>query len=416
MSSRILTVLGLASLLWAPTVRGDFLESYKQGVNAAEAGDWATVAERMREAVAEQPKSNPRLAKRLYFRRYIPHYYLGRALFEAGDCAGAVRSWASSEEQGVIQRYPEYEDLQQKLAVCSQRKADLEATIAAARAAIQRAEEAARSIEGLPGPALSSLWESGNPSLAQRTAQARRNLISAQERFDPGAQAKAAEGVRKLAERAALGFEGVQRDAEQIRSRLEAERRSAVEDLAPLQAKAKKTLDSLSFLRPYPGRIRNRVARLEGLLAASRSSGPASTVEDLQQLRESIEASIAQLRRETAPPPRELTKAAEALFAADYATVVELLGDASFFGSRTEGHVHLLLSAARFSLWVISGEEDDELLAAASLDALACHEANPNLVPTRKDFSPRFVEFFLDQEPPPEAAPEGEASVDDEGA
>jgi len=398
MKGRLLTILGLVFLLGAPAARADFLDSYKQGLDAVEAADWATVSVRMKEAIADQPNADARVAKRLYFRRYIPHYFLGLALFETGDCPGAVRSWGTSEQQGVIQKYPEYQDLQAKRTVCNQIKADREATIASARATIQRAEEASKTIEGLPGPALSSLWESGDPSLAQRTAQARRNLTSAQESFDPNAEKAAAEAVLKLAERAALGFEGVQRDAEQMRSRLEAERQAAAEDMAPLRAQAQRTLDSIAFLRPYPGRIRGLVERLEGLLAASRSSGPGSTAEDLQRLRGSIENAIGQIRRETAPPPRELTKAAEALFSADYATVVELLGDTSFFGSRTEGHVHLFLSAARFSLWVISGESDEELLAAASRDALASRKASPNLVPTRQEFSPRFVEFFLAQE------------------
>jgi cytochrome c-type biogenesis protein CcmH/NrfG len=35
---------------------------------------------------------------------YIPNYYLGQAYRELGRCDEALRAWAQSEKQGVIQK------------------------------------------------------------------------------------------------------------------------------------------------------------------------------------------------------------------------------------------------------------------------------------------------------------------------
>ena len=52
---------------------------------------------------------------------YLPHFYLGYARFERGDCAGALAAWAESERQGVAPRLPEFEVARRGRKTCEER-------------------------------------------------------------------------------------------------------------------------------------------------------------------------------------------------------------------------------------------------------------------------------------------------------
>ena len=75
----------------APAVEGaEFLDFYKLGLSAAESEQWTQAAEMMRQAIDNQPQARTKVKKSLFFRRYLPHFHLGKALFESGDCGGAL--------------------------------------------------------------------------------------------------------------------------------------------------------------------------------------------------------------------------------------------------------------------------------------------------------------------------------------
>lgn len=84
---------------------------YETGVAAAEQGDWEQVEKMMRRAIGEQPEAKRRRMLRKV--NYFPHYYLGLARYNQGDCEGALTSWAESERQGAIIGLPEYMELSQ---------------------------------------------------------------------------------------------------------------------------------------------------------------------------------------------------------------------------------------------------------------------------------------------------------------
>jgi hypothetical protein len=401
-----LLLLGLFAFAVTLPVWADFLDSYKQGIKAADDGDWTTVARLMEEAVAEQPEESPRIGKRFYFRRYVPHYYLGRARFEQGDCPGALAAWKTSEGQGVIQKFPEFQEIQQKRQICRQRAADRAAARQETVDAVARAQKAARSVDGLPGPELAPFWDRGEPSLARRTSEARRNLVSAEERLkNLGDSPAEAEEIRKLAERAALGFEGIHRESEQLKTRLAAERAEAVDDLAPLQREATRALASVRDLRPYPRELGRAVERLEALLAASRGADSGGSTASIARLRENLQAATGRLEAASARPPRELVAAAEAFFTGAYEEVLTLLQDTSFRSSKAAAHAHLFQAAAAYSLYILGARMEPELLDEARRHVLACRAQDRLRLPTRSAFSPRFIDFFLSQEetedPPP---------------
>jgi len=102
-----LLLLGLPALALA-----DYKESYRKGIEAVDRKQWAAVAPLMREAIAENPKEGEKV--KLYglrFETYLPHYYLGLALASTGDCDGALKAFAASEEQGAIRGTPKHAEL-----------------------------------------------------------------------------------------------------------------------------------------------------------------------------------------------------------------------------------------------------------------------------------------------------------------
>ncbi len=93
-------------------------------------------------------------------------------------------------------------------------------------------------------------------------------------------------------------------------------------------------------------------------------------------------------------PPRKLIQAADAYFAGDYEGAVAILSATRFRGKKARAHLHLLLAASRYALFLLGGEEDYALRGEAIADVQACRAADPDLVPDEDLFSPRFRQFF----------------------
>lgn len=100
----------------------EFLESYKAGLDAIESEDWRRAEGLMERAIAGRGEASRRLPKFLYLKPYLPHFYLGLASFKQDDCDGALRAWAISERQGVVQSRPQYEQIELARELCRQRE------------------------------------------------------------------------------------------------------------------------------------------------------------------------------------------------------------------------------------------------------------------------------------------------------
>lgn len=115
----------LATLLAASPLPADYKDSYSRGLEAAKDGDWATLRQRMQEAIQDNPTAAPRV--RLYGQRwepYVPQFYLGLAAFRQGDCATALAQWRSAANTGVIGSVPGLKAEQDKhTAACDTRLA-----------------------------------------------------------------------------------------------------------------------------------------------------------------------------------------------------------------------------------------------------------------------------------------------------
>jgi hypothetical protein len=397
--------VALFLMITAPSA-AQYLQRYKEGLEAAEAGKWQASAEAMRSAIAERTDEKSSLPLRSYFKPYLPHYHLGRALFELGDCEGARTSWAESQRQGVIDnRVAELEVMRANLAECDQR--GREQTLAAAAEqgaaeALRRAERARASLDELSSSQAASIWAEGAPSFAERASQVDDALKRARERFAEGRAgggAAAFSDAEALARSAESDLEDVRRDAMRLLGEREAQDTDRRSRLDVLVGDARTLLERTKAIAAYGRQLGRARADLEGLVAEhDRAMGGGATGagdgRTLEGLASRLSFSIERLAELSAPPPPALVTAVSAFFDREYAKVIETLGRARFDEPRARAHALLLSSAARYHLWVESGETDDAVLAAASGDVLEYRRLGVRLTLPRGLLSPRFQAFL----------------------
>jgi len=356
--ARSVTALSLVLALRAADARADYKDSYKQGVEAAEKGRWAEVQKYMQEAIAGKATEGETI--RFYgqrFEPYLPHYYLGLALFNNGDCEGAVRSWNASESQGAVKKAGDaFRQLTKNKATCQTRLAGgakpsptatagpdpgaVNAAVQGAETALGRADEAARAVASLQSDSLLAPTWAQDTGLGPAQDKAKETLSTARARFDAGKRkpdlAQIAE-AQELASRAASQFDAVRSHATQKR---------------------------VTVATPSP------TPRPLGVTPVTPSPSAA-----------------------TGPPP-ELVAAAQAFFGAQYQQAANLLGPLEGLPGRAGAHAMVIRAAARHALYLVGGERDSALLSSAAADVRTSRQRDPSLRPDPRAFSPRFLEFF----------------------
>jgi hypothetical protein len=344
-AERTAATLALVLAVAAP-VRADYRDSYRRGIEAIEKGRWAEAATHLRAAAAEQPREGERV--KLYgmrFEEYLPHFQLGQALFQSGDCEGALRAFGVSQGQGVVQKSSAIRTLERSRAECQKRAAAQRPTptpvppaaaaaLKAALADLAHAEEVGRAVAALEAdPALAVAWKRED-ALSGAQARAAALLESARQKLQrPTADAGDVAAGREAAQKAAEVLEGVRTAAASLR---------------------------LAAVAPTP--------------AASPSAVPGASA-----------------------PPRvspELLRVAEAYFAGRYRDVLAATAEVEPDDGPVGTQILLFRSAARYGLYVTGGQSDELLRRQALIDATACRRQSPAFVPDAEAFSPRFREFF----------------------
>jgi hypothetical protein len=360
LSTRALKPLTLALLALAAfsgVAAADYKDAYKQGVEAVEKSKWADAARLMQEAIAAKSAEGETI--RFYgqrFEPYLPHFYLGLALFNSGDCVGALRSWATSESQGAVRKSEQYRTLTKNRGACEAKAtsppkptpatpppgpepAAVAQATQAAEAALKRADDAARAVAALQGdPMLGPVW-SQDAALGPAQERAKEGLATARTKLDTG---------RKKPDLAQL-----------------AEAREAADRVA----------QQLEGLSSHATRRRTEIAS-----ASKPTPGPAPATPTATATK--------------APTPPELLAGARAFFGAQYPQTVALLAGADSLPGRAGAQGLMLRAAARHALYLIGGERDTGLLSSAQADARASRRLDPQGVPDPQAFSPRFVELF----------------------
>jgi hypothetical protein len=104
-----------------PKPKGDFMEPYRKAMDAKNRGRWAEARPLLEQAIQLNGVDS---AERITisgfgnFEPYVPKYYLGLALKNAGDCAGAQKYWKLSEQDGKVQGTSIYRSTQKERAGC----------------------------------------------------------------------------------------------------------------------------------------------------------------------------------------------------------------------------------------------------------------------------------------------------------
>jgi hypothetical protein len=346
--------VSLLALLLLPgsAARADYKETYKKALalldrKPLDPKGWGDVEALMRQAIAEQPREGDEI--KLYgmrFEPYLPHYYLGLARFELGDCASAVKEWEVSLQQGAI-KGNERRTLQQDQKTCETRMAaatpspspqanpGLAPALRGAQSELARAEDLSREVAALQADP--DLQKAGDPTLAEASRRAQETLASARTRVEAAGKAtdvKPATDARDAASQAVAALEDVKRQA--LVKRDEARRRLAVTPSSP--------------------------------------SPPARTAQAV---------------------PADLVQGAQAYFDGRYRDALGLLEKPAALSETPPVAAQgcLFRAAARYALFLVGAEREEPLKLAASDDVRACKRLGV-AGPDPRVFSPRFVEFF----------------------
>ena len=166
-------------------------EAFREGWEARGDSKWADVIAHMKRAIAAESTESTRRVRvsgnilRRRDEEYLPHYYLGEALYRSGDCVGAIEQWEISEGQGAIRRVPDVlKDLQSGYRECERKGFLPPPEYATARKetrqAIDQAEATEKAVTSLTGK------DALSRELTASLDGARKDLASARTRFSSG--------------------------------------------------------------------------------------------------------------------------------------------------------------------------------------------------------------------------------------
>ncbi len=445
-------MLAVGLALSAGTVFADYKKAYGDGLTAVRDGNWRQVAALMRAAIAERSTEGERI--RLYgtrFEVYLPHFYLGQALAETGDCAGALRELQLSEDQGAVKSTDRYAQLQRLRARCQRALPEptrpaapptpgLEAEIRRSEAEVNRASEIEKAVADLRRSA-APVWQE-RPALAARADQAINKLGNARNALMRGKSGSAGDLAQAvtLAEEAARELEAVRAEVtsrqnelrqaaisdqarqDEQRRQEESRRRIARQELANLLKATENVVVGPAGSRVEVGHAMDALqrarTRASELPAGATADEVLAAKSDLQDAEKALRERVAQAAQAPSSPsqqptvpvvrsptgvaatpspataPSLLRQAAGRYLAADYQGVLELLRSASLPEPRAAAAASLLRAASSWALFVEDGESDRVRLEAALAEVRTCKRLEPSLGPDPALFPPGFVEFF----------------------
>jgi tetratricopeptide (TPR) repeat protein len=347
-------------LLAAAEAHADYKDSYRKGMEALDRKRWDEVARYMREAIGENPTEGERI--KLYglrFETYLPHFYLGAAYLNLGNCDSATKSFETSRSQGAIRNHPKWPELLDGMKSCEGSApapkpppttttlttttttkpgpdaAQVAQAVQSAEGAVSAAEEAGRAVAQLAAdPRLSPIW-SREPDLGRAEAEGRETLATARAKLDAG---------RRSSDLALLG---------------------------EAREQATRAKERLERVRPAAERRRESLQPTPMTPSTTLKAAPSEGV-----------------------TPSDLMAGAQAYFAGRYEEAVRLLEPAVGLKGRAGVQARLLRAAGRYALFRAGGEKDVVLRRQAADDVAASRRADPSLVPDSAAFSPQFLDFF----------------------
>lgn len=346
---RIALLVGvLSTLLVAGPLAADPRELYKQGLEALGAERWVDAERFFRAAIAERSEER---YNALLGRRYFPHFQLGIALAEQGDCTAALDAWQTSKGQGKINRDGQLSaELGRRSQGCRDRLARVGRLAAEVDELLAQTDDGFATLAGLAAkPALASSWnaQSGlgerQERLRQSIDQGRQQVTAARRRQD----AERLETLRDQASSIASTLQQLIADARAALGEVNAATTSALGSLEGETSRARSLLRSVSRLAPYPPALASRVGAVQQLVGEAERLGETARPRQMSELEGRLKTAYRALRRASAAPPDALIVALEAHLAGDPRGVLESLDSAEPFDDpRARAHACLLRAAA----------------------------------------------------------------------
>lgn len=375
----VISMAVAGALSFATPGAADWRESYKQGVENIEAGNWSVAERFLREAIRENPESRTNILPR---RRYFPYYQLGIAMQGQGDCRSAEEAWKVAAQQGKVTRVSELGgDLERRRRACREALEQVDGLAVEIDELLAQANDTLETLGGLSQrPLLAPLWTSSPKGFADRERRVRGQLDGARSGLAAGRQAQDADALaasRSTAEKALADLDRLVADARQELGDRNTATAEASDSLEQNERAARSLLRSVKDLEPYPPRLSQRVRELEQLLVDIDRAQDTAQVRQLQDLSQRLDQATRNLRSASIRPPRALRNAVEALLAGDYDTVLsQLEGSEGWRGNRSKGQACVVRSAALYgrhtmdSAWEAAENETERLAALSTEDPL----------------------------------------------
>ncbi len=400
--------LALAAISIPAAGQGEgFLAEYKKGVQAHQEHRWRDASDAFRKAITGRRKPSPRLTRKLYLKPYLPHFYLGSAYFHLGNCPGAVAAWNESERFGVIVDQPQFRELRQRRALCSQRLNSHADELARAQAAIEAARKEFIAVSELSEDRrLRGFWNSGRSSGASRRRRAEQRLSNAERRLEQGRPRLSSlaplHQAASVAKEAGYLFRALREDAETYRLELERQEKDRLRRFAAIKKQSRQALREAAALAADSPRLRELRQRLRRVLDRTPRREGQVSAQELGKL----EVALSRLRRLLEAPDTRLQAAARDYLEGHYGAVLELLVGAVPTDRRSSAQTLLLRAAAAFSLHRETPGGRPTLVSHARADLRTAARDLPE-PPGSLAFSPAFRAFFAATVAPlQEASPE----------
>lgn len=426
-SIRAQCVTLMIGLLLASVSSADFKRDYGSGVRDYNDGDYADAIERLQKAIDQESTAQDKV--RIYGMRYepyLPYFYLGQAKFKNGDCKGALAAWKQSTAQGVVQQQEQFAELQSNMSACDALKVDVTLIAQSAEDAIGAFEDnIARFAKLEKDTPLAKEWTTRwQPELTQAhsTAQTlKQRLVAAVEDTDEaGIQAiiseakRAADAISGTRGAAIARADSIKKTQAQnvVKQRNDAKRllsQALTKGKAIEFTRGSEQMDSLqeqlnTLLIQGSNVVDNSATKTREFRELAQSINNVSrryasaeqdwqTQQRLAQAAEEDAASAREAAARRIPPPA-LKQIAEAYFAGNYQSCVELSKPDSLREDRAKVQALLFRAAANHKLFILSGEKNTQARQRSENDIRAIKRLNKSFTPYLAAFSPSFLELF----------------------
>jgi hypothetical protein len=370
-------------LLAAATVRADYQDSFKRGIQAFNRGQWAVAVRELTAAIAQKGEnSGERInISGMDFVRYFPHYYLGLAHAAADNCAGALQAWRALDDQNAAARLAG--DERRQLAASRQKCEQQLPPKPKPEDPKPKPDEPKPKPEGTKPP------EPRRPDDPPRPDPAA--LAVALQQAE-GAIAQADDARRRVVD---LAADDLLRPVWRSDNRL-----GAAQDDAESSLKSARGALADAKSRSSVERARDAAAAANSARAGFEGIVPVATAR-LSELR------LARDKKPEPPPappnptkprvvPPALLRAADLYFSGRYAEAAGALDGQRYTDTAESLQAEVFRAASAFGLYVIGGERDPQLRERATASVRACRRLDPRFAPDTASFSPRFVQFYRD--------------------